>query len=467
MTGIIDVSVYVPRYRLTGEILAEQWGGSPKGSRSVANHDEDPVTMAWEAADPCLETIGPDRLDALFLASTSLPYLEKNNAAFLATALNLKSDVFCAEMTGSLRAGVGALRAARDAVAAGTANTAMAVAADMRMAEPGDPAERSLGDAAGAILVGNDNPIARIVDIKSDVREFIDVWRTPQDEFIKKADAKFVQDCGYTVFQARAARAVLEANSLDISDVRAIVPYTPDTRTLGAIARSLKVDPERCFTMINEVGDAGAASPFTGLLPALHKCGPGDYILMLSHSSGADAVLLQATEALDDWKARREPDGILAGATPAPSYGKFLQFRNVLPAEAVSPWTSPVVLWREEKENFRRIAKKCNNCGAVQYPPRRICWKCGARDDMSEQRLENEGTVYTFAKDHLPPNPNPPTVMVSVDVDGGGRFYTQLTDFDSENVQVGMRVRFTLRRLHFGGGFHNYFWKFRPAEVGK
>ncbi len=467
MTGIIDVSVYVPRYRLTGEILAPQWGGSSKGSRSVANHDEDPVTMAWEAADPCLEVIGADNIDALYLASTSLPYAEKNNAAFLATALNLKSDIFCAELAGSLRAGIGALRAARDSVAAGSAKSALVAAADMRMAQPGDPAERSLGDAAGALLVGSDNPVARIVDIKSTVKEFIDVWRTPEDKFIQKADAKFVQDEGYTVFQAQAAKAVLEANSVDISGVKAVVPYTPDVRTIRAIARSLKVDPEKCFTMINEVGDAGVASPFTGLMVALHKCGPGDYILLLSHSSGADAVLLQVTEAVEDWKARRGPDGILARATPAPSYGKFLQFRNVLPAEVVNPWTSPAVLWREEKENFRRIAKKCNNCGAIQYPPRRICWNCSTKDDMADRRLESEGTVYTFTKDHLPPNPNPPTVMVSVDVDGGGRFYTQLTDCDPENVKVGMRVRFTMRRLHFGGGFHNYFWKFRPTEVEK
>jgi len=467
MTGIIDVSVYVPRYRLTGDVLAAQWGGSAKSSRSVANHDEDPVTMAWEAADRCIESREAAMVDALYLASTSLPYAEKNNAAFLATALNLKSDIFCAEVTGSLRAGIGALRAARDSVAAGAATCALAVAADMRTAEPGDPAERSLGDAAGAVLVGNENPIARIVDIKSTVKELIDVWRTTEDKFIRKADAKFVQDEGYTVFQAQAARAVLEANSVDISDVKAVVPYTPDARTLRAVARSLKVAPERCFTLVSEAGDTGAASPFTGLAAALHECEPGDHILLLSHSSGADAALLRVEDAVEDWKARRGLDEISARAVPVPSYGKFLQFRNALPAEVVDPWTSPVVLWREERDNFRRIAKKCNKCGAVQYPPRRICWNCSAKDDMSDLRLGNEGTVYTFAKDHLPPNPNPPTVMVSVDVDGGGRFYTQLTDCDSEDVRVGMRVRFTLRRLHFGGGFHNYFWKFRPAEVGR
>ena len=112
-------------------------------------------------------------------------------------------------------------------------------------------------------------------------------------------------------------------------------------------------------------------------------------------------------------------------------------------------------------------AEKCNNCGAVQYPVRRICWKCKAKDDMSDYVLGNTGDVYTFTKDYLPPNPHPPTTMVSVDLDGGGRFYTQLTDCDPENVEVGMKVQFTLRRLHSGGGFHNYFWKFRPLEDGQ
>lgn len=468
MIGIVDAGVYIPRYRLTGDIFAAQWGGSSRGSRSVANHDEDALTMAWEAADVCVGHEGrAGKIDGVYLAGTSLPYAEKNNAAFLATALNLRRDVFCADFAGSLRAGTAAIRAARDAVAAGSAGSAgmiLVVAAEMRLAEPSDPTERDLGDAAGALLVGNENVIAEIIDTRSTVHEFIDVWRTAGDQFLKSSDSKFTQDKGYSVFQAEAAKLILDANKIKAADLKAVVAYIPDSRSLKLIARSLNVDPKQCVSLTGDIGDAGSAAPIMGIAAALEKCKPGDLILVLSHSSGADAMLLKATDKIIGWKPGCAIAGQLSNGTPVPSYGKYLQFRGVIPSETVNPWTSPALLHREESDNWRRIGKKCNSCGAIQYPVRRVCWKCSAKDAMSDYPLGAAGAVYTFTKDHLPPNPHPPTIMVSVDVDGGGRFYTQLTDCDPKTVDVGMRVQFTMRRLHFGGGFHNYFWKFRPVS---
>jgi uncharacterized OB-fold protein len=43
-----------------------------------------------------------------------------------------------------------------------------------------------------------------------------------------------------------------------------------------------------------------------------------------------------------------------------------------------------------------------------------------------------------------------------------------MTDVEASEVKVGMKVEMTFRRLHEGGGFHNYCWKCRPArEAGK
>ena len=47
--GIASVGAYVPRYRLTGPLLAQVWGGPAAGERAVANYDEDALTMACEA----------------------------------------------------------------------------------------------------------------------------------------------------------------------------------------------------------------------------------------------------------------------------------------------------------------------------------------------------------------------------------------------------------------------------------
>ena len=65
-------------------------------------------------------------------------------------------------------------------------------------------------------------------------------------------------------------------------------------------------------------------------------------------------------------------------------------------------------------------------------------------------------------QDALVPNPDPPTVMVAADLEGGARFFAQLTDADPATVAVDMPVELTFRRIHEGEDLVNYFWKFRP-----
>ena len=145
--GLVSVGAYVPRYRLTGKLLAQVWG-SGGGERAVANYDEDAVTMACEAALDAVAGRDPARIGACFLASTSAPYVEKSSATLIATVADLGPEIVTADLAGSLRAGTTALRLALDAVKAGTVAQALAVAADMRPVAPGSELEGMLGDGA-------------------------------------------------------------------------------------------------------------------------------------------------------------------------------------------------------------------------------------------------------------------------------------------------------------------------------
>ncbi|MDP3040693.1 MAG: OB-fold domain-containing protein, partial [Deltaproteobacteria bacterium] len=87
-----------------------------------------------------------------------------------------------------------------------------------------------------------------------------------------------------------------------------------------------------------------------------------------------------------------------------------------------------------------------------------------AKDEYEDAKLPRRGKIYTLAKDYLFPNPDPPTVMAVADMEGGGRFYGQVTDCDPSQVKIGMPVEMTFRRFHQGDGFYNYFWKLRPLE---
>ena len=88
--------------------------------------------MAVAAATNCLEGIDRATVDGVLFASTSYAYKEKQAASIVAKALDLRRDVVTADFADSLRAGTTALRAALDAVKAGSARNVLVVASDCR-----------------------------------------------------------------------------------------------------------------------------------------------------------------------------------------------------------------------------------------------------------------------------------------------------------------------------------------------
>ena len=133
MVGITAYGAYVPMLRLP---LSAIGGGQAKPGgpeKAVASWDEDAVTMGVAAAIDCLRGIDRDTVDAILFASTSYPFKEKQGAAIVAKALDLRRDVYSSDVGDTLRAGTNALRAAVDAVKAGSARNVLVVASDVRM----------------------------------------------------------------------------------------------------------------------------------------------------------------------------------------------------------------------------------------------------------------------------------------------------------------------------------------------
>ncbi len=463
MIGIQGWGCYLPRPRLTGELMAGSWGGSSKGSRSVANHDEDAVTMAAEAALECLEERDPAAVDRLYLASTTAPYAEHQNSAIVAAVADMPLEIMAADMGGSVRAGTMALRAAHDAIKADEAREVMVCASDMRMALPGDPVERTLGDGAAAFIIGSEKPVAVFRGFYSASSMFLDHWRLGPDRFIRSGDAKFITEMGIMKQLPRAAERFLESADLAKEEITMVVYYAPDMRSRKGLDKKLgfKEDAYLNDNPQAVIGNTGNAQVFLGILAALEQSSPGDKIMVINHSSGGDAFLLEVTDEVKNFKTSLKSQ--VSAGMPVKSYARFLAGRGVIPSEDINVWSAFPVLWREEDANVRRLGKRCNSCGAVQYPPRYKCWQCGS-EDFENMKIARAGKVFTYTLDSLPPNPDPPTPMVSVDLDGGGRLYTQMTDVDPEKVEIGMEVEMVIRRLHQGGGYNNYFWKFRPKE---
>ena len=466
--GITGVGVHVPRYRLSGATLGAVWGDAGSGTRAVAGYDEDSLTMAVEAALTALGGDGGGSLDLVCLASTTPPYAEKSSAAVLAAVLDCGPSVSVADLGGSLRAGTTALRLALDSVRAGSAREALIAGADVRLAPPGSDVEATWGDGAAAVRVGRgDDVIARLVGAASHTHEFSDVWRLADARFPEQGDPTFVRAHGYERLMAEAARRLLVETGVAPEGIRRAAVYAPDARLAVPILRSLGLGegvlPQ--VPLLARIGNTGVASPLLALAACLEEAEPGDRILVIGYGSGADALLFEATDRIRALDRTRGVAAQVAAGRALQHYGKFLLFRRLVETEPVRAFTGLPVMEREERQDLRLYGQRCAACGAVQYPRRHVCWQCSGKE-LGEQRLSRRGRVFTFTKDHLVPSPDPPTVMVAADLEGGGRFYTQLTDGDPDAVTFDLPVELTFRRFHEGGGLVNYFWKFRPILGG-
>src|SRR3989475_9693928 len=153
--------------------------------------------MAVAAAIDCLRGVERASVDGVLFASTSYPLKEKQGAALVARALDLRRDVMTADMGDSLRAGTTALRAAADAVKAGSAKRVLVVAGETRLAAPRSALEPTLRGGAAAVLVGEDDVAGALAARHTVAGEIIDVWRSEADPFVHTWEDRFVVDHGY------------------------------------------------------------------------------------------------------------------------------------------------------------------------------------------------------------------------------------------------------------------------------
>ena len=80
------------------------------------------------------------------------------------------------------------------------------------------------------------------------------------------------------------------------------------------------------------------------------------------------------------------------------------------------------------------------------------------------QRITSRIIVLPIKHDSLAASLDPPSTNAIVDFDGGGRAAFEVTDRDPDQIQVGIPVEMTFRKLFFDRGIHNYYWKATPIR---
>jgi len=126
--------------------------------------------------------------------------------------------------------------------------------------------------------------------------------------------------------------------------------------------------------------------------------------------------------------------------------------------------------WRQQPTNLRLIGSHCPSCGALDFPERIRCARCGA-GDLEAHRYCGRGTVVVSSLVYEAPRgfaDQVPYLAALVRLDEGPVVAAMLTDVEPEEVAAGMPVQVVTRRISSDGetGPITYGYKFAPVGGG-
>lgn len=473
--GILSFGAYVPRARLQRKAVAAANGwfapglkGLGKGERSIGNWDEDTITMAVEAARDCLGELDRSTLTQVVLASTTHPFDDRQNATVVATALHLPATLRTADAAGSLRAGTGALIAALEG-----RDRTLVIASDMRRSKAGSTQEMQYGDGAAAMLVGEGEPIARLLGAHTESVDFVHQYRMHDRNSDYGWEERWIRDEGYLKLVPRAVGALLRRCGVEPAAIAHFVMPGTLSKVQAAVAKKCGIAETAVRDPLAAVlGDTGAAHPLLMLAAALEDARPGDRVLVAGFGEGCDVLLLEVGSGRGATRAGVR--GALADRREETNYLRWLSFTGTIDLERgmraeVDKVTALTVLYRNRDMIEGLVGGRCRACGTVQYPRQRYCVNpdCNALDSQDDYVFsERTGKVLSYTADGLTYSPDPPTYFGMVQVDGGGRMLMDFTEVDPASMDVGLPVRmvFRIKDADPNRGFVRYFWKAAPAR---
>ena len=448
-----------------------------KGEKAICNWDEDTLTMAVEAASNCLAAGFSGKVDTISLASTTAVFTDRSNATVIAEALELGEAIVAAEFSGSRRAGTTALILSVGSAAIGAET--LVVASDRRSAKPGSPQELAYGHGAAAITIGaGEKVIARCVAHHSIARDLVDQFRQSGVEEDYGLEERWVRDEGWLKIVPSAIEAVLAKAQVRSSQIQHTIIPSPSRNIAEAVARSCGLPGDSVVDALNlVVGDTGAAHPLLMLALCLERAKVGDIILLTSFGQGCDAILLQVTNSILNYRQKRGPIGLHKNRRLEENYVKYLSFAGQLSAHSGmraehDKRTAHTVAYRKHEMISGLNGGKCSACGTVQFPRTRGCVNPQCRQFNTQEPYSLRGSpaaIKTFTEDWLAFSPCPPLFYGNIQFTNGANIMMELTDVDPGQIAVGMPVRllFRIKDTDDRRGFRRYFWKAAPIAAAE
>ncbi len=459
---VVAVGVAVPEWRVSVADVDAAWGRSPgRGTLAVCRADEDPLTLAWTAADRALAASGlsAETVDGLWWGCTRPPFAEGPSWTTLAATLHLGAGTDGALLAGSTHAGSDALLAAIDALASGRVDTAIVVVSDALLPATGTGHETSAGAGAAAVVLRRGDGPARVVRAAH-------LWEPRLDRYRGDREAETRETYDGRLFREQAYLPLLGAVGAALVGEgepagRWSVP-DPDGRLARALTKRLGTSAGAAEDVGSadraRLGDLGSAAGLVAAAGALAT--PGSVHILSQgggRASGITVVVDRTVPGADRVAAH------LSGGEQVP-YTRVLRARGVLTptGESVEMAVPPgsAMFGRGAAEMLGLLAARCVDCGTLHTPPdvHPTCISCGStKFDLVP--LGRTGTVQTFVVNRTMPSPfEAPLPLVVVDLDDGGRIMLQGGD-DGAALEVGSPVEIVLRRYTVERGVPVYGWK--------
>ena len=479
MVGITAYGGYVPRRRLPRSVIVEANGwfnsalkGYSKGERSMCNWDEDALTMAVEASRDCLDQSRPDDIKAIYLASTTLPFTDRQNSGILGTALNLGQNMMTMDITSSQRAATSGLINALN-VAKGMGGSALFATGEHRRSQTANNNELMYGDGGAALLLGNDDVVAEYLGAGQIAVDFVDHYRGQNADFDYNWEERWIRDEGFMKIVPDAVQAALDNTGLAAGDIdHFVMPGT--IRNISAmVGKRCGINTEAARDNLHGVmGEAGTSHSLVMLVDCLQDAKPGQTIMVIGWGQGCDALIFRTTDKLPTMTNRKGIKGHLAHRKEETNYNKFLAFNGLVQQDGglrseTDKQTALTTLYRNKEMVIGFVGGKCEQCGTVQFPKSRICVNpnCGAINTQEDHRMAETGaTIQSWTADNLTYAPDPPHHFGMVNFSEGGRMMADFTDVDEGGVAVGdeFRMVFRIKAADEKRGFNKYFWKAAP-----
>ncbi len=462
--GIAAVAGYLPLLRLDRKLAARElaWSGlaMPRsGYRAVAGWDEDPLTMAVEAARGLVSEVP----ESLRFASTSAYFTDRAQSALMLEALGLAATVRTSDIANSRRSGTSALL---DALLGGTAQ--VIAAAEKRDTQAGSAAQFTYGDGAAAVRVGPGGG-AQLAGHACLTHDFVDRYTSREHPTPYAFEERFVRDSAVRELLLPAIKAACAAAGIAPAAIAHAACAEPVGNCWKTAARSLGCAAlNHCELLGEAAGDLGAAHPLFALGLALAAAKPGDHVLLVGFGSGVDALIFKVTGAV---AGAGELAALLRQGEAIRDLTRFLNLTGAINLDwgmraEFEQKAQATVLARVGRDTIGFIGGR-DSTGNVQFPKSAIPVNPaieGPEVPEDVRLADNEATIVSVTADRLNFSPDPPFDFGLVQFDNGARVLMEMVDRPADGFKVGDRVRMRLRIKSHNArlGFRTYCWKAAP-----